>query len=117
LRAGAFAAFRVRAFTVLRAGALVVLRADFVVFLAAEVRPTAFDLLARDFDVFDADLLAFLARMLPFRAADALVVLTRRFATCLALPVVPATRFSAAEAVFLIAVMESPTSSWRPSPP
>jgi hypothetical protein len=105
LRAGALAAFLVRAFVALRAGALVVLRAVFVVFLVAVVRPAARDFLASDFDVFEADLLAFLAKPLPLRAAVARVVLTRRLAACLALPVVPATRFSAAEAAFLIAAM------------
>jgi hypothetical protein len=97
------------ALVVLRA-ALVVLRAALVVFLAAVVRP-ALDFLASDFDVLDADLLAFLARPLPFRAAVARVLLTRRLATCLALPVVPATRFSAAVAAFLIAAIASPTAS------
>lgn len=112
LRAGAFVALRavLRVFAVLRAGALVVLRAAFVVFLAG-VRPAVRDFLASDFDVFDADLLAFLARLLPLRAADARVLLTRRLADFLALPVEPATRFSAAEAAFLIAAMESPTAS------
>jgi hypothetical protein len=37
-------------------------------------------------------------------------------AVCLALPVEPATRFSAAVAAFLIAAMDSPIASWRPSP-
>ena len=106
LRAGALVALRTvfRAFAVLRAGALVVLRAALVV-LRAVVRPVARDFLASDFDVLDADLLAFLARLLP-----------RRWAVCLALPVAPATRFSAAEAAFLMAVIESPIAFWRPSP-
>ncbi len=115
LRAGALVAFLVRAFAVLRAGALVVLRAAFVVFLAV-VRPVARDFLASDFDVFDADLLAFLARPPPLRAAVARVAVTRRLADFLALPAVFATRFSAAVAAFLIAAMPSPIASWRPSP-
>jgi len=111
LRAGALVAFLVLAFVVLafvalRAGAFVVLRAAFVVFLAG-VRPAALDFLASDLDVFEADLLAFLASPLPLRAADARVVLTRRLAACL----VPVTRFSAAVAAFLIAVIGSPIAS------
>jgi hypothetical protein len=74
------------------------LRAALVVF-----RAVVLDRLASDFEVFDADLVAFLA--------VARVLFTRRLAACLALPVVPATRFSADAAAFLIAAMESPTAS------
>jgi len=100
LRAGALVAFLVRAFVALRAGALVVLRVALVA-LRPAVRPAALVLLATVFDVFDADVVAFF---------------TRRLAVRLALPVVLATRFSAAVAAFLIAAIESPTASWRPSP-
>jgi len=100
LRAGALVAFLVRAFVALRAGALVVLRVALVA-LRPAVRPAALVLLATVFDVFDADVVAFF---------------TRRLAVRLALPVVLATRFSAAVAAFLIATIESPTASWRPSP-
>ncbi|TMM14822.1 MAG: hypothetical protein E6G01_11965 [Actinobacteria bacterium] len=93
-------AFLVRAFVALRAGALVVLRVALVA-LRPAVRPAALVLLATVFDVFDADVVAFF---------------TRRLAVRLALPVVLATRFSAAVAAFLIAAIESPTASWRPSP-
>ena len=93
----------------LRAGALVVLRTlpffavlrVALVALRPAVRPAALVLLATVFDVFDADEVAFF---------------TRRLAVRLALPVVLATRFSAAVAAFLIAAIESPTASWRPSP-
>ncbi len=103
LRAGALVVFLVRAFVALRAGALVVLRVALVALVAflPAVRPAALVLLATDFDVFDADVVAFF---------------TRRLAVRLALPVVPATRFSAAVTAFLIAAIESPTASWRLSP-
>jgi hypothetical protein len=108
LRAGALVAlrvvFRVDLRVDLRAGALVVLRAALVVF-----RAVFLGRLAADFDVLEADLVAFLAL--------GRVVFARRLAAGLALPLVLATRFSADAAAFLIAAMESPTASWRRSPP